>query len=109
MAFYVGQKVVCRNKVGFATSTPHGIKKGEVYTITQISTCICGKEVLELKEATKMNRWCGYLDKPIGYNASYYSYRFEPLVGSWVEELLEKVSKEHETESAKAFVFNSLD
>ena len=32
MAFYVGQKVVCRNKVGFATSTPNGIKKGKVYT-----------------------------------------------------------------------------
>ena len=93
--FKVGQKVVCKKIEGFA---PHGLKLGEIYTIMQIGTCVCGQEVLYLKEAPIMKRWCGTKDVYIGTNASFYSYRFEPLVGSWVEELLQRLKSEVEAE-----------
>jgi hypothetical protein len=96
--FKIGQKVVCKKIEGFATSAPHGIKLGEIYTIMQIGTCVCGQEVLYLKEAPVMKRWCGTKDVYTGTHASFYSYRFEPLVGSWVEELLERLKSEVEAE-----------
>jgi len=92
--FKVGQKVVCKKIEGFANSKPHGLGLGEIYTITQIGTCVCGQEVLYLKEAPIMGKWCGIKDVFTGRHASFYSYRFEPLVGSWVEELLERVKSE---------------
>lgn len=96
--FKVGQKVVCKNIKGFATSIPRGIKLGEIYTIMQIGTCACGQEILHLKEAPIMERWCGTKDVYTGASAGFYSYRFEPLVGSWVEELLERIKTEVESE-----------
>jgi len=96
--FKEGQKVVCKKREGFTTSAPHGIKLGEIYTIIQVGTCVCGKEVLYLKEAPIMRRWCGLKDVYTGTTASFYSYRFEPLVGSWVEELLERLQSEVEDE-----------
>jgi len=101
--FKIGQKVVCKKIKGFATSAPRGLKLGEIYTIMQIGTCVCGQEVLYLREALVMGRWCGVKDVYTGKNASFYSYRFEPLVGSWVEELLERLKSEVESEKCVVF------
>lgn len=63
----------------------------------QIGTCACGQEILYLKEALVMKRWCGTKDVYTGTHASFYSYRFEPLIGSWVEEFLKRLKPEFET------------
>ena len=99
--FKVGQQVVCKNINSINNTVPRGIALGEIYTIEAISTCICGRELLHLKEPMKLEKWCGYKLIRIGYDASFYSYRFEPLIGSWVEELLERITKEAKEEAVK--------
>lgn len=93
-SFKIGQKIVCGKIDGFRTCAPHGLTLGEIYTITGLGTCVCGKEVLHLAEAPVMDRWCGIKDVYTGFHSSFYSYRFEPLVGSWVEELLERLKSD---------------
>tara|TARA_R110000782_G_C14673991_1_gene399288 strand:- start:424 stop:747 length:324 start_codon:yes stop_codon:yes gene_type:complete len=77
--FKIGEKVICKNKEGFATSSPYGIEINKVYTIEAISKCACGKEILHLLEAEKLKRWCGTKDIYTGHNAGFYSYRFEKV------------------------------
>lgn len=96
--FKIGQKVVCKNTAGFEHSMPHGIRLNKIYTVVKIGTCVCGQETLYLKEATAMTRFCGTMDVSTGFHAAFYSYRFEPLVGSWVEALLERLSVEIDEE-----------
>ena len=97
--FRVGQKVVCKNSDGINNYfIPKGLVKGKVYTIEAISMCVCGKELLELEEAPKLERWCGTKMAYTGINSSFYSYRFEPLIDTWTDELLMRIKKEVEAE-----------
>lgn len=92
--FKIGQKVVCKNIEGSRNIAPRGIKLREIYTIANIGTCICGKEILHLKDVPATAKWCPAKNVYVGYNAGFYSYRFEPLIGSWVEKLLEEIKSE---------------
>lgn len=102
--FKVGQKVVCKNVDGVHNFVPTGIEKGRIYTIEAISNCACGKEMLTLKEAPKLERWCATKDEYIGYCSSFYSYRFEPLIDNWVEELLMRLKTEVKLEEAESLL-----
>ena len=77
--FKIGQKVVCKNTNDFENSTPTGIEKNKIYVVEGISKCNCGKEILHLEGVEKSPRWCGHLDVYTGFNAGFYSYRFEIL------------------------------
>jgi hypothetical protein len=92
--FKIGQKVVCKNIQGFVDSHPIGLKIGQIYTVMQIGVCACGQETLAIKEAPKIRRYCGTTGVMTGVHANFYSYRFEPLIEDWVEELLEKIKLE---------------
>lgn len=93
--FKVGQKVVCKSTSSNNGYYPTGIKRGEIYTVEYISKCICGKELLHLKEPPKLGKWCGLLHTYIGIDSSYHSNRFEPVVDNFAENLLERLTKEY--------------
>ena len=78
--FKIGQKVVCKENNRYNFGYPHGIAKGEIYTIIGISKCPdCNSLLLELKEPTPRYKYCGNCDNDLGINSCYHASRFEPL------------------------------
>ncbi len=103
--FKVGQKVVCKNTKSAEQGTPYGIEKGVIYTVIGISTCVCGKELLGLKEVEILNKWCGTKNVCLGMSSNYYSFRFEPLVeDGFAESLLARLTKEFVKEQEKVLI-----
>lgn len=94
--FKIGDRVICKDVSDFELTTPTGIEKGKVYTVIGISKCGCGRETLQLKEPKPLDKWCG--DKFYRYDTTYYSFRFEKVISQWVDELLENIILEAESE-----------
>ena len=95
--FKIGDRVICKDISDNAMTTPTGIENGKVYTVVRISKCGgCGRETLHLKEPEPLAKWCW--DKPVGFDASYYSFRFEKVIPQWVDELLENIILQAESE-----------
>ena len=99
MGFYIGQKVVC---VDDGRGFPRGIVKGKIYQISGFDKCeFCGDDFLLIAgvdSGSRKNCLCNSEIRILPTNC-FLADRFEPL---------KKETAKNESESAKAFVFNSL-
>lgn len=98
--FKVGQKVECINVDETEDYAPIGLKLGKTYTVVEIGNCFCGcgTEVLHLGEVPSAKKVCAVSFRNMGFSSAFMSYRFKPLVESWVDELLEKIELEVDVE-----------
>lgn len=96
--FKVGQKVVCVNNYAPIQYEALEITLGKVYTITDISKCVCGLELLHLAGVKNSDKKCPLINGPLISGTFFHAYRFKPLTESWVDELLEKIDSEIEIE-----------
>lgn len=92
--FKVGQKVVCVNVHTPIIYNQVEVTLGKTYTITDITKCVCGLELLHLTGLEKAIRVCPLTGTKLEFGAFFHAYRFKPLTESWVDELLEKIEKE---------------
>lgn len=78
--FKIGQKVVCKQDNKYNFGYPHGITKGEIYTIAEITNCPnCNSLLLGLVEVLPLRKWCGKCNTDLKTNSYYHASRFEPL------------------------------
>ena len=80
-SFKKGQKIICKDTDDYRFGTPRGLEIGKIYTVDRVERCAgCGCEVVLLKEAKPMRKWCGFCDTET-YDTSYHNIRFAPYYG----------------------------
>jgi hypothetical protein len=83
--FKIGDKVICFDDQTYNNSGffPNGLTKNMEYTVTGIFKCLCGDELLELKEVPCLDKYCSICGNYNNYDKAYRMKRFKLIAPNY--------------------------